>query len=73
MKTFTFEQAKAAYFNEDAAELSLATEQMIDDLAVWLEDNGHDSEYVYRLHDYGLEEMRCLMAEAAIEFAEHLK
>jgi hypothetical protein len=73
MQTFTFEQAKAAYFNEDAAELSLASEQMIDDLAVWLEDNGYDSGYVYRLHDYGLEEMRCLMAEAAIEFAEHLK
>lgn len=73
MQTFTFEQAKAAYFNEDAAELSLASEQMIDDLAVWLEDNGYGSDYVYRLHDYGLEEMRCLMAEAAIEFAEHLK
>jgi hypothetical protein len=62
MKNFTFEQAKAAYFNEDAAELSLASE-----------DNGYDSEYVYRLHEYGLEEMRCLMAEAAIEFADHLK
>ena len=46
---------------------------MIDDLAVWLEDNDYDSDYVYRLHDYGLEEMRCLMAEAAVEFREHLK
>ena len=46
MQTFTFEQAKAAYFNDDAEELSLASEQMIDDLAVWLEDNGYDSDYV---------------------------
>ena len=73
MQEFTFEQAKAAYFNEDAAELSLASLQMIDDLAVWLEDNDYDSDYVYRLHDYGLEEMRCLIAEAGIEFSEYLK
>jgi len=66
------EEAKKHYFNEDALSLSVASEEDIQALATWLEDNGFDSDFAWQLHDWGCEEMRCLVAEAKQEFAEFL-
>tara|TARA_R100001510_G_C7622050_1_gene182701 strand:- start:818 stop:1024 length:207 start_codon:yes stop_codon:yes gene_type:complete len=65
---FTFEDAKRAYFNEDACELSLADEKTLNALVEWLDANDYDGGFAIRLWDMGDEEMRCMMAEAKAEF-----
>mgnify|MGYP003115123569 FL=1 len=73
MKRYTLEQAKQAYFNEDATALAVyCDEALIEKLATWLENNDYDSDYAWRLYDMGEEEMRCLKEMAAQEFAEFL-
>lgn len=64
----TFEDAKKAYMNEDACELSLADEKTMDALVEWLDENGYDGGFAMQLWDMGDQEMRCLMAEAKAEF-----
>jgi len=66
---FTLENAKKAYFNEDACELSLADEKTLDELVEWLNANNYDGDFAIQLWDMGQEEMRCLIAEARAEFA----
>lgn len=69
MKKYTLEQAKAAFFNEDATALSVyCDEAMIQKLATWLEDNDYDGSYAFYLYELGEEEMRILRHEAAAEF-----
>jgi hypothetical protein len=68
----TLTEAKKHFFNEDSLSLSVASEEDIQALATWLEANDYDADYAWRLHDMGSEEMRCIMASAAEEFAEFL-
>ena len=73
MKRYTLEQAKQAFFNEDATALAVyCDEALIEKLATWLENNDYDSDYAWRLYDMGEEEMRYLKEMAAEEFAEFL-
>jgi|14BtaG_2_1085337.scaffolds.fasta_scaffold20097_2 hypothetical protein len=69
----TLEEMMKHFKNESALELSAASEQDIDRLVAHLQKIGHDhSDYAQRLYDIGCEEMRCIMAEARLEFAEFL-
>jgi len=65
---FTLENAKKAYFNEDACELSLADEKTLDELVEWLNANNYDGDFAIQLWDMGKEEMRSLILEARAEF-----
>ena len=64
----TIEEAKKAYFNEDACELSLASQETINQLTTWLDANGYDGGFAQVLWDMGNQEMKALMAEAKAEF-----
>ena len=64
----TFNEAKQAYFNEDATALSMASQATIEKLSNWLDKNDHDGSYCFHLYELGKEEMRCLMHEARLEF-----
>lgn len=64
------EELKKHYFNEDSLSLSAAKQEDIQQLAVWLEDNGYDPDYAWTMYDMGCQEMRHIMADAASEFAE---
>jgi len=69
----TLEEMMKHFKNESVLELSAASDQDIDRLVAHLEKSGHDnSDYARRLYDMGCEEMRCIMAEARLEFAEFL-
>lgn len=66
------EELKKHYFNEDSLSLSAASQDDIQKLAVWLENNDYDPDYAWTIYDMGRQEMRCIMADAASEFAEFM-
>lgn len=61
-------KAKKAYFNEDACELSLASQETLDELIEELDAQGYDGGFAQVLWDMGNQEMKALAAEARAEF-----
>ena len=46
----TFNEAKQAYFKEDATALSMASQATIEKLSKWLDKNDHDASYCFHLY-----------------------
>ena len=62
------EQMKT-YFFDEATELGMASEADIERLCVWLDANGYDSDFAYLIWSDAVEELECMMADLATEFA----
>ena len=58
----TLNETKTHYFDE-ATELGMASEQDIERLCVWLEENGYDADLAWRMWDAAVEEIEYMAAE----------
>lgn len=63
----TLDQMKQHFFNE-SSDLGMASEDDIQRLATWLELNGYDSDFAWRLWSDAADELEYLIADARIEF-----
>lgn len=60
----TLDQAKQHFFNEEM-ELALASEETMQKLTAWLEENDYDADFAWSLWESSREELAYMMAEFA--------